>query len=265
MKPKTGNIIVYIVLLFVVIIMMIFLKRGSHENTDDKLIGNTINIAIEYSPLALYTYDDTLGGFCYDFMRMVEGVSHHKFKFHPIVSLERTLTELDNGMYDMVIAQFPTTKENKNKYLFSEALYIDQQVLVQQKDSLGEISIKSQLDLANDTVYIVKGSPMRSRLASLSREIGETIYVAEDVNYGPEQLFLRTATGEIKYSVINEKIAAMLSQRYPNIDYSTKISFSQFQPVIMRSTDTTLCDSLNLWIDIIKQSPEGKALQSRYF
>lgn len=268
MQYKKGSFALYIILIIVIIAMMITLKHcnwtggASHmsENNND-----TIDIAIEYSPLSLYTYDDTLGGFSYDFMRLVETVSKHKFVFHPIVSLENTLDGIDKGKYDMAIAQYPATKENRNKYLFSEALYLDRQVLIQLKDSSNIVAIKSQLDLANDTVYVVKDSPMRSRLANLSHEIGDTIYVVEDNNYGPEQLFLLVATGEIKYAVINETIASELSERYPAVDYNTKISFTQFQPVILSQSDSILCDSLNGWIKRAKLLPQFKSLQSRYF
>lgn len=264
---KKGNIALYIVLIIAVISIMVSLKHcaASPHAATEKSGNDTINIAIEYSPLSLYTYDDTLGGFSYDFMRMVENVSRHKFVFHPIVTLESTLAGLDNGKYDMVIAQFPSTKENKEKYAFSDALHLDRQVLIQLKDSCGNITVKSQLDLANDTVYIVKGSPMHSRLTNLGREIGDTIFIAEDAVYGPEQLFLRTATGEIKYAVINESIAAQLAKLYPAVDYSTEISFSQFQPVILRATDTVMRDSLNHWIETVKLSKSYKSLQSRYF
>lgn len=265
-KPKKGNIALYLILIIAVISIMASLKHCVTPNATTVNSNNdTINIAIEYSPLSLYTYDDTLGGFSYDFMRLVENVSRHKFIFHPIVTLESTLADLDNGKYDIVIAQFPSTRENKAKYAFSDALHIDRQVLIQLKDSCGNISVKSQLDLAHDTIYVIKGSPMHSRLANLGREIGDTIYIAEDAIYGPEQLFLRIATGEIRYAVINESIAAQLAKLYPNVDYSTEISFSQFQPAILRATDTVMRDSLNMWIKSVKMSRAYTSLQSRYF
>ena len=263
---KKGNIAIYIILLLVVIGAMAALRRcAGNGSLTQKTANDTLNIAIEYSPLSLYTYDDTLGGFCYDLMRLIEIHSKHKFVFHPIVTLESTLDRLDKGAFDMVIAQFPTTKDDKNKYLFSEALYLDRQVLIQLKDSTGHAPIKTQLDIAGDTVFIIKGSSMRSRLSNLSHEIGDTIYIAEDGNYGPEQLFLRVATGEIKYAVINESTAARMSKDYPNVDYNTEISFTQFQSVILGKDEAALCDSLNNWIKSTKESKEYKSLLSRYF
>lgn len=267
-KPKKGNMAIYIILIIIVIASMVALKQcpgNMRHEVQTNSVNDTINVAIEYSPLSLYTYNDTLGGFSYDFMRMVEKHSGYKFIFHPFVKLEDALKALNKHEYDMVIAQFPITKENRDKYLFSNALYLDNQVLIQQKDSLGNVPIKSQLDIANDTVYIVKGSPMRSRLENLSHEIGDTIYIIDDNNYGPEQLFLRVATGEINYAVINEAIAIELSEQYPDISYETKISFTQFQPVILRECDTVLCDSLNNWIEAVKQSAAFEPLHNRYF
>ena len=267
LTPKKGNIFIYLALIAIVIASMVALKHCTNNAAKDTDIADTgnINIAIEYSPLSLYTYDDTLGGFCYDFLRLIEKRSNHKFTFHPVVTLESTLTGLGKGTYDMVVAQFPATKDNQNKYLFSEALYLDHQVLVQLKNNNGNVTAKSPLDLVHDTVYVVKGSPMRSRIENLSREIGDTIFVAEDANYGPEQLFLRVATGEIEYAVINQSIASSLATHYTNVDYATGISFTQFQPIILRKTDTTLCDSLNYWIEAEKNTPQFKSLQSRYF
>ena len=268
LKTKKGNYIIYLLLIAIVIMAMAALKRCASTTKgydNDNLSNVTINVAIEYSPLSLYTYNDTLGGFCYDVMRLIESRFGKNMKFHPIVTLKNTMDDLLDGKYDMVIAQFPETKEDKDKYLFSEALYIDNQVLIQLKKENDKIVINNQLELAGDTVVVVKGSPMIQRIESLSQEIGDTIHIVEDENYGPEQLFLRVATGEVKYAVINKSIATQMAKRYPEVDCGTKISFSQFQSVILRKDETALCDSLNNWITGIKNTRQFKELQSRYF
>jgi len=193
---KKWQLALYISLLIAVIVAMIMLRNcggkdmllGAHSRADKSSGGDTIDVAIEYSPLSFYTYGDTTGGFNYEFMQLLGKTSGMKFKYHPIVRLQNALDGLKNGIYDVMAAQFPVTRENKQLYLFTSALYLDNQVLVQRKDSI--LKISSQLDLAGDTVNIVKGSPMRERINSLSREIGDTIYVVQDSVYGPEQLFM---------------------------------------------------------------------------
>lgn len=266
--PKKGNPVIYIILLVVIISMMAVLKFCSaptaSEDEPEKTNSDTLKVAIEYSPLSCYTYEDTLGGFCYDLLRMMSKQSQRVMKFYPLVTLEDALQGLNKGEYDILIAQFPVTKERRNEYLFSDELYLDRQVLVQRVDSAGEVQVKTQLDLADKTLWVVKGSPMRDRIESLSREIGDSIMVSEESAYGPEQLFMQVAAGEIDYAVINESIAKILLPKYQNVNIDTDISFTQFQSMIIRKDNQELCDSVNVWLAALKETKQFKTLQKRY-
>jgi ABC-type amino acid transport substrate-binding protein len=268
---KKWQLALYLLLLVAVIIAMVMLRNcsndeqlmGAHNRIDKESSGDTIDVAIEYSPLSYYTYGDTLGGFNYEFLKLLSSTCGIKFKYHPIVSLQPALSGLKKGLYDVLAAQFPVTRENKEHYLFTSALYLDNQVLVQRNE--GGLTITSQLDLAGDTVNIVKGSPMRDRIISLSREIGDTIYVVQDSVYGPEQLFLMVATGDIKYAVINESIAKKLAASHPGVDVSQAISFTQFQSLTLDKGNIELCDKLNECILKVKKMPEYNQLLRKYF
>ena len=184
-------------------------------------------------------------------------------KFHPVVTLEKALTGLEEGRYDVVVAQFPMTAGDTARFAFTDPIYIDQQVLVQRRSSK---AIRSQLDLAGDTVWVVKGSPMVGRIASLSREIGDTIYVHVDEIYGPEQLMMMVAAGEIRYAVVNRSIARAMASRLPNLDRSVAISLSQFQSWMVAKERQGLCDSLNNWHRQVKRDTTTYLnLQRRYF
>lgn len=268
---KKWQLALYLLLLVAVIIAMVMLRNcsndeqlmGAHSRIDKESSGDTIDVAIEYSPLSYYTYGDTLGGFNYEFLKLLGSTCGIKFKYHPIVSLQPALNGLKKGLYDVLAAQFPVTRENKEHYLFTSALYLDNQVLVQRNE--GGLAITSQLDLAGDTVNIVKGSPMRDRIISLSREIGDTIFVVQDSVYGPEQLFLMVATGDIKYAVINESIAKKLAASHPGVDVSQAISFTQFQSLTLDKGSIELCDKLNECILKVKKMPEYNQLLRKYF
>lgn len=249
---------------------MVFLKDCGRQSSQMQLLqgvspGDTIDVAIEYAPLSCYMYDDTLGGFNYDLLRLVAREGNLKMNFHPVVTLQKSLEGLENGRYDILAVQLPVTSDYKEEYLFTSPVYLDKQVLVQHKDSLGELKIKNQLDLANKKVHIVKGSPMESRLRNLSREIGDTIFVENESVYGPEQLFLMVATGEIEYAVINEKVAKGLLKDYPQVDAGTNISFTQFQSWILDKNNKVLNDRLDSLLIKIKKTKEYKSLYNRYF
>ena len=258
--------ILYLVLLALVVACMVALSlcdRPAEGPGSRPSGGDTLDIAIEYSPVTYYTYDDTLGGYNYDLLRLMSEKTGCPMKFHPMVTLEKALSGLEEGLYDVVVAQFPMTARDTARYAFTDPIYIDQQVLVQRRTNH---AIHSQLELAGDTVWVVKGSPMEGRIASLSREIGDTIYIHVDDVYGPEQLMMMVSAGEIRYAVVNRSIARAMATRLPNLDRSVAISLSQFQSWMVDKNRKSLCDSLNQWHAQVKRDTTTYlGLQRRYF
>ena len=258
--------ILYLALLALVVACMVALSlcdRPTEAADSRPSQGDTLDIAIEYSPVTYYTYDDTLGGYNYDLLRLMSAKTGCPMKFHPVVTLEKALAGLEDGRFDVVVAQFPMTAGDTARFAFTNPIYIDQQVLVQRR---GSKAIRSQLDLAGDTVWVVKGSPMVGRIASLSREIGDTIYVHVDELYGPEQLMMMVSEGEIRYAVVNRSIARAMATRLPNLDRSVAISLSQFQSWMVDKERQSLCDSLNQWHQLVKSDTTAYlSLQRRYF
>lgn len=268
LKQYNNRLAIYLLLLFVAIGLMIMVKTCSYDSDilgDKSSGGDTLDIAIEYSPMSLYRYNDTLGGFNYDLIRDLTARHNIDVKFHPIVSLTEALDRLNAGKYDILIAEVPSTTDLKERFLFTDAIYLDKQVLVQRIDSVTRRpKIKSQLDLADDTVWVVANSPLETRIANLSEEIGDTIYVRADSLYSAEQLFILTAVGDIKQAVVNERIAKLMAKDYPQVDINTNISFTQFQSWLLNKNDSILCDSLNSWLSKYKLTPPYKSLETKY-
>ena len=254
--------------LILVMMMMYPLRKCSY--TPGNIIqmpsgGDTIDVAIEYAPLSLYRYDDTIGGFDYDMLRELASKHNLTIKFHPVVSLPRSLELISDDVYDILAANIPVTSEFKENYTFLEPVLLDRQVLVQRRNpETGKGSITSQLDLAGDTLWVVDGSSSMSRISNLSHEIGDTIYVNTIPDCSSEQLFIMTAIGDVKQSVINESVARSLAKDYPDIDISTEISFSQFHSWVISGKRPELQDSLNNWIKQYKSTPQYRALTKRY-
>lgn len=227
--------------------------------------GDTIDVAIEYGPLSLYRYDDTLGGFSYDLLRQMASERVLHLKFHPVVALGEALDGLDKGLFDIVVAAMPMTERYRERYAFTAPVYLDRQVLVQLRDSTGKAPIGSQLDMAGHEVWVMAQSPVADRLHNLASEIGDTIYVVEDPAYGSEQLFLMTATGEIPSAVVNERIARAMTADYPQVDISTAVSFNQFQSWLCRKADSLLVSRLDTIMEAQRQTESYRKLSRRYF
>lgn len=105
LKLKIGSTAVYVGLLAMVILSMCFLHKCSasaeHEADPISSGGDTIDVAIEYSPLSFYTYEDTLGGFNYDLLKLLASRHGLVLKFHPVVSLSNALKRIDDNTYMM--------------------------------------------------------------------------------------------------------------------------------------------------------------------
>lgn len=233
--------------------------------TDDKPSGgDTIDVAIDYGPMSLFTYDDTLGGFNYDLMRELAGREGLHVKFHPVTTPSQALDGLNAKIYDVIVSDLPVTLEDSGIVAFTDPVYLDKQVLVQRLALDGKSVVKTQLDLAGREVWVVANSPSADRLHNLSGEIGDTIIVREDPTYGAEQLVLMVAVGDIPMAVVNEKTARRLAGDYSQLDVSTAVSFTQFQSWAVRKNDVALVDSINSMLQRIKATPAYDSLVKRY-
>ncbi len=245
-----GRLLLCVLLLVLAVAMMASLRRCSAPLTLDSAPvpaghsgGDTLDIAIEYSPVSYYSYADTLGGFNYDLLRLIGQQSSRPMKFHSFVAIATALGGLESGAIDVVAGQLPATTASKEQYLFTRPLWADRQVLVQRH---GSKMLRSQLDLAGRTVWVIAGSTMRDRLQGMAREIGDTITVLSDTTYGPEQLVMRVASGEIELAVVNEAIATAMHVKYAGqIDIALDVSFTQLQSYALAKGNAQLLE----WLD----------------
>lgn len=267
--PVRTSAFTLIMLLALVISGMVMLRQCSVESPFTRTAvkassGDTIDIAIEYSPMSMYRQNDTLGGFTYDMLRQIKADSII-IKFHPVASASAAIDGLRKGIYDVVAADLPIISLSDTSLIHSEPVYLDRQILVQLRDSVtGKVKINSSLDLGGKTVTVTADSPMMQRLHNLAEEIGDSIIVAQDDTHGPEQLFIMVATGVIDYTVINERIARLMAKDYPDVDISTKVSFTQFQSWILRSDSRRLLERLDSAIIRYKQTDSYQDLLRRY-
>lgn len=269
-RPRHRLMFLYLLLLVAVAGVMCALhtcslKSARHTGPESGAAskGDTLDVALVYGPASYFMYADTLGGYNYDLLRLISGAEGVPMKFWPVGSLREALRQLRSGRYDM-LAALPVDAGYKDKFLYSEPIYLDRQVLVQLRDAHGNVRASSALDLAGDTVHIEQGSPIAARLANLSHEIGDTIYVVEHPDLSSELLTLKVQSGGLRYAVVNEQIAAPLVEKFPELDISSPISFTQFQSIVVAPGDSVLLRRLNGWLGRHLASPEVSELRSRY-
>lgn len=266
-----GRLSLYIILILCVGTLMFSLQKCSTSSikttTSYMRAGeDTINVAIEISPVSLSMSSDTIGGLYYDILNLIAKKYNVKFKFHKFVPLKFALESLENGLFDLVVANIPSTSELKEKFSLTEPIYIDHQVLVQNKNNVsGIVGITNHYQLASDSVWVIAGSPFIERISNLKDELGcDTIYIIESPEYSSEQLVILVALGEIKQAVVNAAVAKSIIKDYPQLDINTKISFNQFQVWALNRNNHELEEKINRWIIEVKKTEEYLKLVERY-
>ena len=197
-----------------------------------------LHVATEYNSISFYVDSDTVSGFHYELIEAFARDKGLKTEITPVMSFDERLRGLSDGRYDVIAYGILATSELKDSLLLTSPIILNKQVLVQRKAN-GEndsLYIRNQLDLAQKTLHVVKGSPSILRIQNLGNEIGDTIYIKEIEKYGSEQ-----------------------------VDINTAISFTQFYSWAVSKQSPALLDSLNTWLDKFQKEKEYQKIYRKYY
>lgn len=226
-----------------------------------------LNVATEYNSISFYVDGDTIAGFNYELIHAFARDKGLRVNIDPYMSFEDRIRGLNEKRYDVIAYGILATSAQKDSLLLTSPIILNRQVLVQRKKN-GEddsLYIHNQLDLAQRTLHVVKGSPSILRIQNLGNEIGDTIYIKEIEKYGPEQLISMVAHGDIDYAVCDESIAQAVADSLPQIDINTAISFTQFYSWAVSKQSPALLDSLNTWLDTFQKEEEYQKIYKKYY
>lgn len=226
-----------------------------------------LRLVTEYNQSGYYVSGDTLLGFQYELSQAIAQLSGLEIQTHLEMSLTESFEGLSARRWDAIAQNIPLTSKMREEYLFTDPIVLNKQILVQRtaEANNGGNPVRSQLELAQKTIYIPKNSPARLRLQNLGYEIGDTIYVVEDELYSSEQLMIMVAKGDIDYAVCDQQIAKRTQPSLPEVDISTDISFTQLQFWAVRKESPILLDSLNNWLRQIKEHGIYDRIYKRYY
>lgn len=266
----------YLLLLIVAIVAMILLRtsmKGSRNtfmaprDYNEIISSGELNVVTDYNSIGLYASGDSLQGFQREMILALEKEWGIKVNLFLENSLDENLEGLLTMRYDLVARNIPVNIKLKDTFAFTNPITLNKQVLVQRKQEYNDSvePIRQHLDLAGKTIRVANDSPVILRLNNLSHEIGDTIFIVEDPTYETEQLVMMVASGDIDFTVCDEKMAIRLAKVLPEIDIETDISFTQLESWSVRKDSPVLLDSLNSWLDRFKTTPAFKRIYRKYY
>ena len=273
-RPKI-RLLRYLIPVIIVLALFFCFRRCDNQQKQplpprdyaDIIREGVLRVATEYNSISFYVDGDTVTGFNYELIQAFGRDKGLRVDISPYMSFEDRLRGLSEDRYDVIAYGILATSKLKDSLLLTSPIVLNKQVLVQRK-ATGEndsLYIRSQLDLAQRTLHVIKGSPSILRIQNLGNEIGDTIYIKEIEKYGSEQLISLVAHGDLDYAVCDESIARAAADSLPQIDINTAISFTQFYSWAVSKQSPVLLDSLNAWLDRFQKEEEYQKIYKKYY
>jgi membrane-bound lytic murein transglycosylase F len=89
--------------------------------------------------------------------------------------------------------------------------------------------------------------------------------IAADPEEGLDELVSQIADGSLDYTILDENIAFIFKQIYPNLHISTPVSLSQNIAWAVKKDNTGLLDLLNAWEEKNRGSTKWNMIYNKYF
>jgi len=263
MNTKRLLILLITLLIINLLVMLILINKKSAKTTRDLpeiMLNNTLNIVTQYDSIDFQLQSDYTARFLYELCHFITKRSGLTVQNHYEKDLETAIRKLEKNEYDVIAQNISVTNDNRLFLAFTTQTGKTRQVLVQRRknESDSVLFISNQLELANQTIYVTTNSSAILRLNNLSEEIAEPIHINELSGYSSEELFDMVANYEIDYLATDIDSALKHAELFPDLDYSTNISFTQLQAWALRKTSPILLDSLNVWMSEFNKSTRGK-------
>lgn len=97
---------------------------------------NTLRMVTEYNQSGYYIAGDTIEGFQYELGRAISRLTGLEVQTALDMSLTESFRMLDAGEVDVVARNIPVNSEIRERYLFTDPIVLNKQVLVQRKAGL---------------------------------------------------------------------------------------------------------------------------------
>lgn len=228
--------------------------------------AGVIRVCGERDQFSYYQQKDSTFGFYYEMMKAFADKHGLKLVYMAESSLSNRIGMLEDNDCDVLSGPLPVVTDLRQRVDFTKSILESKLVLIQRKstaESKGEV-VRNQVDFRSIHIHICENPAYSQRLHHLAAEISDTIYIRTLVGYDSERMIAQVAAGLIDYAVCDKQVAKSYRSRFPNIDVETPVGFNQMQAWAVKPGRKALLDSLNVFIDEYKKSPDFSRLLQKY-
>ncbi|MDR2810844.1 MAG: transglycosylase SLT domain-containing protein [Tannerellaceae bacterium] len=224
-----------------------------------------LTAATLYSSTSYFLYRMEPMGYEYELIRNFAEAHGLKLEIKVAESQPHLLEMLLAGEADVVAYPMVFSQDLKRHTLYCGRETLSSQALVQSTGRKTPL-LKDVTDMIGKDVYVRSGTPYHHRLRNLNIELGGGIRIHEmSGNITSEDLIEMVSTGQIPYTVADDKIARLNKTYFGNIDARLKISFQQRSSWIVRKNAPLLAEAINQWASDNVGTHSYRATAKRYF
>ena len=267
LKQRWKLIIVGALILGIASIIALWISAGKIHDLSDVIDSGRLTVVTDSSSMGFAVEKDSVYGFQYEIIKAFADSLGVELEISEQNDVKKAIEGLKEGEYDIVANLVPMTTELKDGVIFSKTIMNSRQVLVQRipTDSLQQIPVKKQFELANDTIYIPYNSVYKMRIENLADEIADSIHILEIKNVSTETMVRMVSQGRIKNTICSAQLAQKLKLQYPNIDISLPIGFNQEHGWVLNSKSALLAEKLNEFLSDFMGSTAYWELYRKYY
>ena len=254
-------------------------KTSNTDNIDIIKIDSSYTRVIKKGKIRVLTHNNSTSyfvykgqpmGFHYTLINLFAKKHNLDVELILVNNVPSALKKLRNGEADIMAFDVTQTNERLKDLIFSYPIGYNKQVLVQRyrygrKKSDTAKYIDKFIDLNNRTVYIQKGTVFKEHIEYLERSSATNIYLKQDSLHTMEELIQMVASGEIDYTVCDERVAKVNSTYIYGLDYSLGISIEQKLSWAMLKEADSLKSIINEWLIPFSKTTKFAVINNTYF
>lgn len=238
------------------------------------LSGKELKVVLDLNTINYFIYKGEPRGFQYEILKEFCADNNLKLTITATNDLSHALKGLTNGEFDLIAKNVIADNSTSSLIDFTKPFQNSKIVLVQREDSLIQslintrikaVLIKMRSGLIGKKVYVTSNSSTFYNLLKLNNDLGNSITLVNDSSLNCEQLIGLVASGKIDFTVCDEVTGAILQEYYPNLNFSTPITFDQKYSWVVQKKSPEWKRFLDNWIEGFKQTNRYQEILTRYY
>ena len=188
--------------------------------------------------------------------------------------MNKSVEMLNSGKADIIARDLTMTASNSRKMSFSDPIQQTRQVLIQRKPAdwkdlkdkeMDKRLIRNPKSLKGKTIFVQTGSSYDEKLTVLQKNLHLKFKIATDEDRDVEDLIAAVSHKGIDYTICDEKLAAINTSLYKNVDIKTPLSDYQNIAWAVKKGNHSLLQEVNSWVREFKKTPQARMIYEKYY